>query len=320
MPVSRIDKHWLVWIVVASGLTCVAPQWAAGQGLPQECKALWASLETAAKAQDLKAAVAGEREIAIDPICNAALSIAAKEVLLGLYREADTRLERAGAAPAVRLSALNAALRYGNQWNAWDIHAKVGDLKRRLPAAGGQPDYAGISLAYDEAVRAIDQAPAAARPAAAVIQRIVGLAYQYEAVSPTPVPRRGGITRTARQVNVERTPVPLQFVYDSDQLTDAGRAQADNLFKLLKEEGMPQLHLVGHTDPVGSDEYNDKLSVRRAAAIRNFLAERGYPGQRITTEGRGKRDIEKLRIWDGDQFTIEQIHQMLRRVELVWKQ
>jgi outer membrane protein OmpA-like peptidoglycan-associated protein len=320
MPVSRIDKHWLVWIMVAVGLTCVAPQWAAGQDLPQECKALWANLEAAAKARDLKAAAAGEREIAIDPICNAPLSVAAKEVLLGLHREEDTRLELAGAAPAVRLTALNAALRYANQWNAWDIHARIGDLKRRLPAAGGRPDYAGVSLAYDEAVRAIDQAPASSRPAAAVIQRIVGLAYQYEALSPAPVPRRGGITRTARQVNVERTPVPLQFVYDSDQLTDAGQTQAENLFKLLKEVGMPQLHLVGHTDPVGSDEYNDKLSVRRAVAIRNFLMERGYPAQRVTTEGRGKRDIEKLRIWDGDQFTVEQIHQMLRRVELVWKQ
>jgi outer membrane protein OmpA-like peptidoglycan-associated protein len=320
MPVSWNDKRLAAIIAVAAALAGLAPQWAAGQGLPQECKALWASLEAAAKAQDLKAAVAGEREIAIDPICNAPLTVAAKEVLLGLYREEDARLERAGAAPSARLANLGAALRYGNQWNAWDIHAKIGDLKRRLPAAGGRPDYAGISLAYDEAVRAIDQAPASARPTSAVIQKILGLAYQYEALSPEPVPRRGGFTRAARQVNVERMPVPLQFVYDSDQLTEAGRAQADNLLKLLKEEGMPQLHLVGHTDPVGSDEYNDKLSVRRAAAIRNFLTERGYPAQRITAEGRGKRDIAKLKIWDGDQFTEAQVHQMLRRVELVWKQ
>ena len=114
--------------------------------------------------------------------------------------------------------------------------------------------------------------------------------------------------------------MPLQFVYDKDVLTDAGKAQAENLFNLLKEEGMPPLHLVGHTDPVGSDGYNDKLSMRRALAIKTFLTERGYPAERITTEGRGKRDIDKLRIWDGDAFTVDQIRQMLRRVELVWKE
>ena len=62
------------------------------------------------------------------------------------------------------------------------------------------------------------------------------------------------------------------------------------------------------------------IDYKDVGLLRNFLTERGYPAQRVTTEGRGKRDIEKLRIWDGDQFTVEQIHQMLRRVELVWKQ
>ena len=110
MPVSWNDKRLAAVIAVAAALAGLAPQWAAGQGLPQECKALWASLEAAAKAQDLKAAAAGEREIGIDPICNAPLTVAAKEVLLGLYREEDARLERAGALPSARLANLGAAL------------------------------------------------------------------------------------------------------------------------------------------------------------------------------------------------------------------
>ena len=215
---------------------------------------------------------------------------------------------------------LNAALTYGNAWNAWDLYARIGDLMRRMPSADGQPDHAAVSLAYDEAVRAIDLAPPSARPAAAEIERIVGLAYQYEALSPNPVPRRATFTRIARQINVERTPVPLQFVYDSDRLTEAGLAQARNLLDLLKEEGMPPVRLVGHTDPKGSDDYNDRLSVRRAVAVRNFLAAGGYPADRIDTEGRGKRDIDKLKIVDQSDFTVEQVHQMLRRVELVSRQ
>ena len=277
-------------------------------------------LEAAAKAYDLRSAAAGERDIAIDPICNSFLSVGARDLMFALHREEEVRLERAGAPIPERVATLGAALRYAGPGNAWAVHARMGDLMRRLPAANGQPDYAAISLAYDAAVQAIDLAPPSARPGASEIGRLVGLAYQFEALSPTPVPRRGPFTRAARQINVERTPVPLQFVYDSDRLTEAGRAQAENLFDLLKEEDMPQLRLAGHTDPKGSDDYNDKLSLRRALAIKHFLTGCGYPADRITTEGRGKRDIDKLRIWDSTEFTLDQIHQMLRRVELVWRQ
>ncbi len=320
MPGFRIDGRIAVQVALAAGLAGAAPLWAAGQGLPSECKDQWARLEAAAKAHDLKSAAAGERDIAIDPICSSFLSVGARDLMLGLHREEDARLERAGAPIPQRLATLGAALGYASPSNAWAIHARIGDLMRRLPAANGQPDYAAISLAYDAAVQAIDLAPPPARPGASEIGRLVGLAYQFEALSPAPVPRRGLFTRTARQINVERTPVPLQFVYDSDRLTEAGRAQAENLFDLLKEEDMPQLRLVGHTDPKGSDDYNDKLSLRRALAIKHFLTGRGYPADRIATEGRGKRDIDKLRIWDSTEFTPDQIHQMLRRVELVWRQ
>jgi outer membrane protein OmpA-like peptidoglycan-associated protein len=320
VPGIRIDACIAAQVALAAGLAGLAPLWAAGQDVPGECVVQWTRLEAAAKAHDLKSAAAGERDIAVDPICNSFLSVAAKDLMLALHREEDVRLERAGAPPPQRLATLGAALRYASPGGAWAVHARMGDLMRRLPSANGQPDYGAISLAYDAAVQAIDLAPPSARPGATEIGRLVGLAYQFEALSLTPVPRRGPFTRTARQINVERTPVPLQFVYDSDQLTEAGRVQAENLFDLLKEEDMPQLRLVGHTDPIGSDEYNDKLSMRRAFAIKHFLTGRGYPADRIATEGRGKRDVDKLRIWDGAEFTTDQIHQMLRRVELVWRQ
>jgi outer membrane protein OmpA-like peptidoglycan-associated protein len=83
---------------------------------------------------------------------------------------------------------------------------------------------------------------------------------------------------------------------------------------------MPRVRLIGHTDPKGTDDYNDKLSMRRANAIKSYLTARGYPLDRIMTEGRGKRDIDKLKIVDKSQFTVDQIHEMLRRVELSWTQ
>jgi OmpA-OmpF porin, OOP family len=304
--------------VLATGLAGVPFLGAVAQAPSEECTARWSAFDAAAQAGDLEAAAAAESKLATVPGCSHQ-RVRAREVILGLHRDEAVRLQRASAPPSRQLAVLEAALGYGNAWNVWDIYASIGDLKRRLPSAGGAPDYAAVSLAYDAAVRAVDLAPPAARPPAAEIERLVRLAYQHEALSPTPVPRRALFTRTARQINVEHTPVPLQFVYDKDQLTAAGHAQAENLLQLLKEQGMPPVHLVGHTDPVGSDEYNDKLSVLRAVAIRKVLTAGGYPADRITAEGRGKRDIEKLRIVDRGSFTIDEIHQMLRRVELVLK-
>ena len=313
-PLSRSRARLIS--LLAAGLASALPHWVAAQAPSEDCKARWAAFEAAAKSGGPAGAAAAETSLAGVPGCGRQ-RVAAREAMLHVYRAEADRLKRENAAPAAQLAALEAALPYGNAWNAWDIHARIGDLRRRMPGADGRPDHAAVSLAYDQAVRAIDLAPASARPPEAEIGRLVGLAYQYEALSPTPVPRRATFTHTARAINVERTPVPLQFVYDSDELTNAGLAQARNLLGLLKEEGMPPIRLVGHTDPKGSDEYNDKLSVRRAVAVRSFLATGGYPADRIDTEGRGKRDIDKLRIVDQSEFTVEQVHQMLRRVELV---
>ncbi len=316
-PTSRRFTRFLV-LVLAAGQAATPPLYAVAQTPSDDCKARWAAFETAARSGGLETAAAVEKSLAATPGCSRQ-RLGAREAMLGLFRAEGDRLKRERAAPAKQLEVLNTALAYGNAWNAWDIHARIGDLRRRMPSADGQPDLAAVSLAYDEAVRAIDLAPAWARPAATEIERLVALAYQYDALSPTPVPRRATFTRIARQINVERTPVPLQFVYDSDKLTEAGLTQARNLLGLLKEEGMPPIRLFGHTDPKGSDEYNDKLSVRRAVAVRDFLIDGGYPADRIETEGRGKRDIGKLKIVDRSEFTEEQIHQMLRRVELVAK-
>jgi len=306
----------LAHVALAIALTSALPHLASAQVPPEACSERWAAFEAAAKSRSLQAATSAEKELAVAPGCGRQ-RVAAKEAMLDLYRAEADRLKRENTPPAQQLAALHAALPYGNAWNAWDIHARIGDLRRRMPAADGQPDYAAVSLAYDEAVRAIDLGPETARPAEGEIARVVGLAYQYEALSPSPVPRRSTFSRVARQINVEHVPVPLQFIYDSDKLTEAGLVQARNLLDLLKEEGMPPIRLVGHTDPKGSDEYNDRLSVRRAVAARNVLVAGGYPAERIGTEGRGKRDIDKLKIVDQGEFTVEQIHQMLRRVEVM---
>ena len=46
---------------------------------------------------------------------------------------------------------------------------------------------------------------------------------------------------------------------------------------------------VGHTDSVGGDAYNQKLSVRRAEAVKAYLVSKGIEANRVYTEGKGKK-------------------------------
>ena len=51
-----------------------------------------------------------------------------------------------------------------------------------------------------------------------------------------------------------------------------------------------QVEISGHTDSVGSDEYNQELSLRRAQAVRNWLEQRGIAGYRMKTVGKGEKE------------------------------
>jgi outer membrane protein OmpA-like peptidoglycan-associated protein len=312
MNAFRINTRIAAKAVVALGLAGTAPHWAAAQGTERDCK-LWSQMEAAVRAVDPKAAAAAWEAIDLEPECSP-VAATAKKTVLDVYRAQDIRMEREKAAPKDRLAQLSAALTYASKWNAWDIHAKIADLQRKAP---GKLDHAKISMAYDRALVALDEVPEAQRPPATEIGRLARLAYQFEALSDTPLQRQGPFTRSVlRQITVGYVPAPLQFEYDKDELTLAGKAQAQTLLAQLQARKMPALQLIGHTDPVGSFEYNDDLSLRRAAAIKKFLVDNGYPSNKITIAGRGKRDAASLKIEDQGAFTEEQIHQILRRVEL----
>ena len=47
--------------------------------------------------------------------------------------------------------------------------------------------------------------------------------------------------------------------------------------------------VVGHTDRIGSDSYNQKLSERRAAAVKTYLVSKGIEANRVYTEGKGEK-------------------------------
>lgn len=81
-------------------------------------------------------------------------------------------------------------------------------------------------------------------------------------------------------------PADLLFAFDSDQLSAAGQAYLGILAQELKTQRRSITRVVGHTDAVGTAQYNLGLSRRRAQAVAAYLAEQGF--RDITTDGVGE--------------------------------
>lgn len=78
------------------------------------------------------------------------------------------------------------------------------------------------------------------------------------------------------------------YPFDSDAILPAGRENLRQLAQSLQNYPGTEVLIVGHTDSVGSDDYNLRLSYRRAEAARQFLISQGVPAARIRVEGRGE--------------------------------
>lgn len=79
------------------------------------------------------------------------------------------------------------------------------------------------------------------------------------------------------------------FDFDKSVLKAEGRAKLDDLVGKVKDIGLEVIIAVGHTDSVGSDSYNQKLSVKRAEAVKAYLVTKGIEKNRVYTEGKGEK-------------------------------
>ena len=79
------------------------------------------------------------------------------------------------------------------------------------------------------------------------------------------------------------------FDFDKSVLKPEGRAKLDDLVGKIQGINLEVIIAVGHTDSVGSDAYNQRLSVRRAEAVKAYLVSKGIERNRIYTEGKGKK-------------------------------
>lgn len=79
------------------------------------------------------------------------------------------------------------------------------------------------------------------------------------------------------------------FDFDKSVLKPAGKAKLDDLVSKVGGINLEVIVAVGHTDSVGSDAYNQKLSARRAEAVKAYLVSKGIEKNRVYTEGKGEK-------------------------------
>lgn len=89
-----------------------------------------------------------------------------------------------------------------------------------------------------------------------------------------------------------RAPVSilLQFQRNRVEPTADSRRAIEKVGREFRDRPSKEIWVVGHTDTVGSDAYNDTLSIRRAERVRQLLIGLGVPTDSILIKGKGKRD------------------------------
>lgn len=106
---------------------------------------------------------------------------------------------------------------------------------------------------------------------------------------------------TQEPLIVEKITLHFQFEFNSVDLDDETEKFLDQLSETLGEDKELKVRIVGHTDNIGPEKFNQKLSLKRAESVRDFLLKNEINTERINADGKGmsspltKNDTEEGR-------------------------
>jgi OmpA-OmpF porin, OOP family len=115
--------------------------------------------------------------------------------------------------------------------------------------------------------------------------------------APAPAPKPAPEPEKPKPAPEKPKPVAEKVTFAADVLFDfdravikpEGRSKLDDLSAKVRGIDLEVVIAIGHTDPIGSDTYNQRLSVRRAEAVKAYLVSKGLEPNRIYTEGKGEK-------------------------------
>ena len=107
-------------------------------------------------------------------------------------------------------------------------------------------------------------------------------------VAPAPAPAPAPIAPVPSSEKVTYA-ADAFFDFNKADLKQEAKSKLDDLVSKTKEINLEVIIAVGHTDSIGGDAYNDKLSVKRAESIKTYLTSKGVEANRVYTEGKGKK-------------------------------
>lgn len=99
-------------------------------------------------------------------------------------------------------------------------------------------------------------------------------------------PKAAGPKPTGEKITVAADAL---FDFNKAVLRPEGKAKLDELVTKANAIKLEVILAVGHTDRIGSDSYNQKLSEKRAAAVKEYLVAKGIEANRVYTEGKGEK-------------------------------
>lgn len=127
-------------------------------------------------------------------------------------------------------------------------------------------------------------APCDARPRAEVPPPPVA------AAPAVPVPQPAPIAAPAPVIEKVSLDSDVLFEFDKAKLRPEGQQKLDELADRIKDAQVESILAVGHADRIGPDQYNDKLSAARASSVKEYLAQKGIPEEKVRSEGRGEHE------------------------------